>query len=255
MPHFVSDDGVRLHYRDEGKGQPILFLHGWTMSSRFFYKQFDALASRRRLVALDLRGCGGSERRKGATGLGRLARDVRELLDALDLRHVTMVGWSLGGGITMRYVDEYGTDRLRSVCLIDFPPRLEESPDVADKVCHHLFKRRESFMTDFIQRMFQRDPEPGELAWMLEENRKCDSETACETYREMRVPALSEGPRSYDTPCLLVFPESGWFPRAIEEWKRLFPNHESRHFPHSCHCPFLEEPGRFNETLLRFTEP
>lgn len=255
MPSLEADDGVRLHYdEDDGQGRPLVFVHGWMMSGRFFRRQREAFRGSHRVVVPDLRGCGGSATRSGSVTLNRLAADLRELVTYLGLHDLVLVGWSLGGGITMRYLDTYGTDGVRGVCLVDFPPRLREAPDVADKVCRSLATRRDEFFQGFLRRMFLTPPDAPDAAWMVEENRKCASDTACETYRQMRDTALPEQRGPYDLPALLAFPEHGWFRPALEEWQTLFPRHLAPAFPRSAHCPFWEEPERFNEALREFAD-
>lgn len=254
MPGFTASDGVELYYEAAGQGPPIVFLHGWMMSHALFRRQLEGLQGRRRVVALDLRGCGASRHKPGSLTLSRLARDVAELLEHLELEKATLVGWSLGGGISMRFLDEQGAARVDRVCLIDFPPRLEEAPEVADKVCHNLYKRRETFTRDFLARMFFQAPAEADLDWMVRESLRCESATACEMYRQLRETALPAARRPYDLPALLVFPEHGWFPGARDQWKTLFPDHAAPAFAASKHCPFWEEAASFNAALLEFSQ-
>lgn len=252
MPDFVASDGVRIQYETVGRGPPLVFVHGWTMSGRFFARQAEGLSDAYEVVTFDLRGCGRSETRPGTHHLDRFASDLADLLEHRGLREAVVVGWSLGGGIAMRYLDRHRDHGLRGVCLIDFPPAYREAPDVADKVCHNLNKRRETFMRDFVRRMFLKDPAPGDVAWMLEENAKCATPTACEMYRQLGVSAVASPTPRPGLSALLVFPEHGWFPAALPEWKAIFPDHRAPPFPESRHCPFLEEPERFNAALSEF---
>lgn len=251
MPSFRTSDGVRLAYRDEGPGPPIVFVHGWMMSGRFFERQFEGLRERRRCVALDLRGCGDSEARAGTHTMERFGRDVAELLDHLDLREVTLVGWSMGGGVTMRYLERFGAGRLRAVGLVDFPPRFEEDPAVAEKVCSLLRQDRDAFFRPFFRRMFANELAPSDAQWMLSEIGKSDAETGCEMYRQLGA-GSSRGLR-FHLPAFLAFPKNGWYLKALDEWKGIFPNHIAPRFENSRHCPFFEEADAFNAALLEIS--
>lgn len=250
LPEFEASDGVRLHYLDEGAGPPLVFIHGWMMSGAFFRRQVDALRATRRCIAPDLRGCGRSQALPGTHTLDRFAEDLHELLETLDVQGSTVVGWSLGGGITMRYLDRHGAARLEGVGLVDFPPRFREEASVADKVCAKLKADRPAFWEGFLRRMFLSPPEPKDLEWMKSEIERCATETGCEMYRQLPV-GSAEGQR-YDLPALLCFPTQGWFPAALQEWKAIFPNHHAPEFRHSRHTPFWEEADVFNAALARF---
>ena len=250
MAEFHSGDGVRIHFRDEGQGRPIVLVHGWMMSGRLFERQFEGLAKEFRVIAPDLRGCGESAGRPGSYQVPRYAKDLAELVEHLALKDATIVGWSMGGGITIEYLLAHGVGRVRAVGLVDFPPKLEEDPSIADKICHNLNKRRDTFTRDFIARMFL---EPAkDLDWVVAEALKCDAETACDMYRAMRP---ARGPEKYQFPnvrAFLAFPTRGWFPGALPVWRNVFPKHVAPTFEASKHCPFLEESAAFNAALGDF---
>lgn len=253
MPSLLARDGTRLHYEEQGSGSPLVLVHGWMMSHRFWSRQVAHFRSKNRVVTPDLRGCGASEARPGTHDVPHYADDLARLLDHLDLRDATVVGWSMGGGITMEALERDGGRRIARVGLIDFPPRLEEDPGVADKVCANLEKRRDSFTRSFLARMFRAPPAEPEMEWMLFEASRCAAATACEMYRAMRPGGgATSGPLA--VPAFLAFPSQGWFPQALAEWKRIFPRHVDPAFPASKHCPFLEEPDAFNGALEAFLQ-
>lgn len=249
MPHLAARDGVTLHYEDEGEGPPLVLVHGWMMSGRVWAVQQEEFRASHRVIVPDLRGCGGSEARAGTHNIPRYADDLHELLSQQGLAHALLVGWSMGGGIVMAYLRSHGTSRVAGVGLVDFPPRLEEDPSVAEKVCQNLRARRDSFTRQFIRRMFLAPP-PADLEDRIAaESARCAPDVACEMYRAMRQTAASGNLEPYSVPALLAFPSAGWFPGALDEWRRGFPNHLAPGFPASKHCPFLEEPEAFNAAI------
>lgn len=254
VPAFRTSDGVELSYQQDGSGETVVLLHGWMMSGRFFDPQVAALRKTYRVVVPDLRGCGRSAAKKGSHNVPRYAQDLAELVDHEGVERLAVVGWSMGGAVAMHFLEHYGRDRVWAVGLIDFPPRFEEDPTVAEKVCANLQKRRDAFVQDFLLRMFLKPPPKTDLDWMLAEAKRCAPETACEMYRAMRPtdPPRPSGP--YPVPAFLAFPAHGWFPEALSDWRTFFLRHETPAFPASRHCPFLEEPRAFNESFRRFLD-
>jgi pimeloyl-ACP methyl ester carboxylesterase len=99
MPELTRD-GVRLHYVEDGAGEPaFVFVHGWCCDHTFFQPQFDHFKSSHRVVALDLRGCGGSDQPQEGYDMSTLADDVATLSRGLGLSRPVIVGHSLGGMI------------------------------------------------------------------------------------------------------------------------------------------------------------
>lgn len=120
----ASFDGVPLNVVETGnpQGEPIVFLHGFSQSYLSFLAQLQdpQLRSRYRLVALDLRGHGASGKpwlREAYAGHLPWARDVRAVVDALQLSAPVIVGWSFGGFVAMDYVREYGADSVTALLL------------------------------------------------------------------------------------------------------------------------------------------
>jgi len=123
MPEVVTSDGVRIAYTDRGRGRPLVLLHGWTFSGRFFDDVAAPLAERFRVVTPDLRGHGESEDPGHGYRVARLAADLRDLLDALDLRDAVVLGWSLGCAVVWQYLELFGTERVGGVVYAAQPPR------------------------------------------------------------------------------------------------------------------------------------
>jgi len=129
VPYFVTDDHVRLYYESRGAGKPVLLIHGLTGNHRHFKKQVPALARHFRVVTLDLRGHGDSEAPEHGLTLRRLAADVRELTDYLELGDFSLVGWSMGAHVIFEYIKNYTCAGIEKVVIIDMAPRLLKAPD------------------------------------------------------------------------------------------------------------------------------
>ena len=133
----VGTDGttpVEMHYEDYGSGRPVVLIHGWPLSGRSWEKQVPALvAAGRRVVTYDRRGFGQSSQPWGGYDYDTFAADLKALLDHLDLRDATLVGFSMGGGEVVRYLARYGSDRVsKAVLAAAVPPYLYKANDNPD---------------------------------------------------------------------------------------------------------------------------
>jgi non-heme chloroperoxidase len=122
---LVLRDGTRIHYKDWGSGRPVVFSHGWPLHSDSWEAQMLHLASNGfRCIAHDRRGHGRSSQPWTGNDMDTYADDLAELIEALDLRDVTLVGFSTGGGEVARYIGRHGTGRVAQAALISSVPPL-----------------------------------------------------------------------------------------------------------------------------------
>jgi non-heme chloroperoxidase len=123
--------GVRLHVEETGNrsGQPVLFIHGLSMSGYAWHRQmYSELARDLRLVTIDLRGHGESERPADAYGDSDLwAQDVAAVIRSLELVRPVLSGWSYGGVVIGDYLSRYGEDGVGGIQLVGAISRLGES--------------------------------------------------------------------------------------------------------------------------------
>ncbi|MGH3628947.1 MAG: alpha/beta fold hydrolase, partial [Sciscionella sp.] len=106
-------DPVELYYEDHGSGAPVVLIHGWPLSGRSWEHQVPALIEAgHRVITYDRRGFGHSTQTWQGYDYDTLAADLEALLTHLDLREVTLVGFSMGGGEVVRYLSSYGTERV-----------------------------------------------------------------------------------------------------------------------------------------------
>ncbi|MCP5366853.1 MAG: alpha/beta hydrolase [Hyphomicrobiales bacterium] len=124
MPILTASDGQPLHFADEGAGPAILLVHGWSAHGGYFGPQRVALQRRFRVVTPDLRGHRRSRRAGGRPAMADLARDLREVLDYLDLEGVVAVGWSMGATALFEYLATFGPHRLGGLVIEDMTARI-----------------------------------------------------------------------------------------------------------------------------------
>jgi len=125
MSTITTKDGTQIFYKDWGTGQPVVFSHGWPLSSDAFEDQMFYLASRGyRVIAHDRRGHGRSSQPWAGNNMDTYADDLAELVQKLDLKDVIHVGHSTGGGEVARYIARHGTKRVAKAVLISSVPPL-----------------------------------------------------------------------------------------------------------------------------------
>ena len=134
--YVTTRDGVSLYYKDWGPrdGQVVTFSHGWPLNSDSWESQMMFLASKGyRVVAHDRRGHGRSSQPWDGNDMDHYADDLAAVLEALDLKDATLIGFSTGGGEVARYIGRHGTARVQKAVLVASVPPLmlktESNPD------------------------------------------------------------------------------------------------------------------------------
>ena len=125
MGTITTRDGAQIYYKDWGKGQPVVFSHGWPLSADAWEDQMLFLGERGfRCIAHDRRGHGRSSQPWDGNEMNTYADDLAELVAALDLKDAIHVGHSMGGGEVARYIGRHGTKRVAKAVLISAVPPL-----------------------------------------------------------------------------------------------------------------------------------
>jgi len=164
MATITTKDNTTIFYKDWGKGNPIVFSHGWPLSADAWDPQLMYFASNGyRVIAHDRRGHGRSSQPWLGNDMDTYADDLATLIDKLDLKGVTLVGHSTGGGEITRYVGRHGTKRIAKMVLVGaVPPLMLQTPQnpngtpmvVFDELRAGLIADRSQFYKDFSAPFF-----------------------------------------------------------------------------------------------------
>ena len=158
MSTITTKDSTEIFYKDWGTGQPVVFSHGWPLNADAWDDQLFLVASSGyRAIAHDRRGGGRSDQPWAGNDLDTYADDLADLIEALDLHDVILVGHSTGGGEVTRYMGRHGTTRVAKAVLVSAIPPLmlktDANPgglpvDVFDAIRHGITTDRSQYYQD-----------------------------------------------------------------------------------------------------------
>lgn len=252
MP-VIGIRGSRLHYLEAGKGKPIVCFHSTPASAEFYRPQLEHFSKDYRVIAVDLRGHGESEKPRGEYRVSAFLEDYVELFEKLELEDFVLVGCSVGGIVAQLYALEHGSN-LKGLVLIGSPCS-RRGRDVAG--FHKAVKERgwESVVRGLVDKQLHRDTPPDIKAWAVKEYlktplyvREAEEEALlAEVHHTERVDEIA-------VPTLLVAGEAE--EREIFEQMELMsqriPGAEWHVVKGAAHVPNFERPAEFNAIMARF---
>lgn len=262
MSTFLTNDGVTIHYEVHGTGKPLVPLHGWDQSAKAFCRNIPVLAEKYQVVSMDFRGHGESEKPSFGYRISRLATDVHQLLEHLDLKDVALLGWSMGCSVVWSYWDLFRSDRLSKLIMVDEPPLClidASNPDgFADNDA--LVDLKASILHDTVNAtkgfvdMMLYTPE-GKAAYgqqTLEESLKfppeiCTRMLLNHAYTDWRdvIPTVT-------LPTLVIAAKNSHVKVSNNVWTHEhIPGSQLKVFE-TAHMMFMEEPDAFNAAILEF---
>jgi pimeloyl-ACP methyl ester carboxylesterase len=266
--YLETEDGAKIYYEDHGEGQPILLVHGWMCSSKFWQKNFPGLASEFRVVSMDLRGHGNSSKTLAGHTIGQYARDVREVLEHLGLKDALLVGWSLGGPVVLSYYQQYGRDsRLKALGLVDTTPFPFNPADWNSHTLKHYnydgmhatfaayTADPRKFCLGFTARMFKEKPSETDADWVVAELMKTPAWVAEAIYSDYVMSDFTETLPLIEVPVIVFAANSEIFRNGIAMGRAIAD--QAQHatlvpFDDAGHILFYERPQKFNAALAAF---
>jgi pimeloyl-ACP methyl ester carboxylesterase len=141
MSYLTTKDQTKIYYNDMGRGEPVVLIHGWPLSSDMWeYQTLALLEAGRRVIVYDRRGFGRSSQPVVGYDYDTFAADLNTLLEHLDLQDVILAGFSMGTGEVTRYLGRYGSGRVRKAALLGaIPPFLLKRDDNPEGVPQEVF--------------------------------------------------------------------------------------------------------------------
>ncbi|RZK82258.1 MAG: alpha/beta hydrolase [Pedobacter sp.] len=155
---------VNIYFEDQGIGKPVVLIHGWPVSHEMWEYQVNALVNAGyRCITYDRRGFGQSDKPWDNSDYNTLSDDLHEVLLALNLYDVTLVGFSMGGGEVVRYLGRYGSTRVSKAVLVSsVVPLLVKTEDheegvpreMFDEIVANIHDDRPAFLAEFGKQFF-----------------------------------------------------------------------------------------------------
>ena len=262
MPYFDLAPDVRLHYEEQGEGRPVVFVPGWSGSTRAFRHQLALFAQRHHAIALDYRAHGRSTQTLVGHSLGGYARDLHAFLSGRELQEVVLIGHSMGAFVAWEYLRLFGSECLAGFVDIDQPPCDSRRPDWpfgddlldACRFVASIQVDQAAATRQLLDLVFKGPPASSDVRWMLAEMLRVPAPVAGVMLLEDIVYDARPLLPQVTLPTLLCWGRhSALSPLATGEFiAQAQPNAHFVVFEESRHCPFLEERERFHKEVARF---
>jgi pimeloyl-ACP methyl ester carboxylesterase len=270
MRQLRTNDGVALNCFEAGSGPPIILIHGWRQSGALFVHQIEELSSSNRVLVLELRGHGRSERPAVAFTVARLAKDLAEVLSLLGLRDCVLLGHSMGCAVIWSYLELFGQDRLRGLILVDQPARMlinARAPASENEAAGGLFSAAELEglynairspirSTGFVDRMLTGLLSSADREWLIEENMALPPALAAELFFNLSMADWRSVITRITLPTLIIGGRASTTPWRSQAWiHSVIPDSRFEIFEADeggGHLMFLENPTKFNKLVTDF---
>jgi pimeloyl-ACP methyl ester esterase len=264
MPFVETTAGGQLHFDEMGSGRPVVFVHGWAMSSRVwrFQQQLDGFG---RLIFLDQRGHGQSTPGTGYA-VEDFAGDLVSFFEKLALRDAVLVGWSMGVQVALKAFPQL-RNRLAALVLVGGTPRFTASEDYphgqppleVKGMGLRLRRDYQKTMGDFFRGMFaEGEMDSAQYQRIVHEivmgGRSADPDAVRQSLQILSAADLREELPAVDRPVLLVHGELDTIcPAAASEFMaQRIPMAKLKIMAGCGHAPFMTQPETFNEVMREF---
>jgi non-heme chloroperoxidase len=264
--YIEVEPNVLLHITDAGEGRPIVLIHGWPLSEEMYEYQYEALMKNNfRAIGITLRGFGKSDKPYGVYDYDVFARDIKIVLSTLDVEDAVLVGFSMGGGIAIRFISTYKGAHVSKLALCgaaaplwtqreDFKYNLPISS--VDELIELSGKDRPKLLSDFakIFSATENALNQGIGSWL---NGICLSASPYATAQcliALRDTDLRPDLEKITFPTVIIHGKEDKICSfdLAEQMKLRISNSSIIVFEKSGHSMFLEETDKFNSELVKF---
>ena len=252
---FKTSDGIRIHYLEAGSGQAIVFIPGWTMPAWIWQKQIDEFSKRYHVIAVDPRSQGESDQPTYGHMPETRSRDYKELVDHLALKQPVLVGWSMACAELVKYAEQFGTDNVGGMVLVDGLLADKLSPEMfafASGWMNQLQRDRQKQADGFVRSMYKKPQTEEYLKRVIDASTQVPADAAAILiYNMIAVKDLSTGFARMNRPVLFAYqPDS----QATADFlkSKLGDRLRLERFDGDGHALFVDDPEKFNGVVEEF---
>ena len=259
---------VHLHVTDAGEGRPIVLIPGWPLSDEMYeYQYHDLMNKDFRVIGITLRGFGRSDKPYGAYNYDVHAKDIKSILDKLNIKDAVLGGFSMGGAIAIRYLANYDASRISKLILAgaaapvwtqrkDFPFNFTQK-DVDDLIALN-FRDRPKLLSNFakIFSASETSLNEGISKWLNGIGLVATSHATGQCLYALRDTDLREDLTKINIPTLILHGKKDKICsyQLAEQLKAGIKDSQLIAFENSGHSLFLEESKKFNSELIKFAK-
>ncbi|MDG0811997.1 alpha/beta fold hydrolase [Cohnella rhizosphaerae] len=265
MSHYVEvQKGIRIYVEDIGEGTPIIFLHGWPLNHKMFeYQYLELPRLGYRCIGIDLRGFGKSDASWDGYNYCSLADDVKAVIDHLGVSGATLVGFSLGGAVAVRYMARHAGHGISRLLLVgaaapSFVQREDfkhgTPPEKVEDMILQAYADRPALAAQFGKMLTASKPSAGMAAWLQSLAFEASAVGTYKALESLRTEDLREDLPLIGVPTAIFHGvQDEICPFALaEEIRRLVPASTLHRFEESGHAVPFDEPQLFSERLTAF---
>ena len=255
--YFRTSDEIKIHYIEGGdKTNPtLLFIPGWTMPASIWRPQLEKLWRKYHVIAVDPRSQGESDTPSDGNYPQRRSRDFEELMEHLQLRDVTLVGWSMGVLETLVYANQFGTSRLHALVLVDGFIALDPKDSQVQAAFAGMLKQaqldRPKWTEAFVRNMYRKPQSEDYLRSVIRASLRTPTNTAVTLMQNMATMGdLSPMLAKLDKPVLFAYePQLAATAQIV---KTKLPSARIENFEDAGHALFVDDAERFNKLVEEF---
>ena len=270
MSTITTKDGTQIYYKDWGSGPAITFSHGWPLNADMWDGQMLFLSQNGfRVVAHDRRGHGRSSQASSGNDMDGYADDLAAVIETLDLKDVTVVGHSTGGGEVARYIGRHGTKRVSKAVLIAAVPPImlktaanpEGLPmEVFDSIRAGVARDRSQYYRDLAIQFYGANREGAKVSqgtldqfWLW--SMQCGLKNAYESIKAFSETDFTEDLKKFDIPTLVLHGEDDQIVPVQDSARksaRLIKDAKDIYYPGAPHGITATHQDQINAELLAF---
>ena len=247
----ISNDGVEINYFVSGPNkEALVFVHGFSCSSKYWLAQLQHFSKKHTVVAIDLAGHGGSGINRKAYNMDAFGKDVASVVNDLELEHVTLIGHSMGGPVIVEAANELG-DKVDLLIGVDTMHDITGEPigKVPGLIVNTMFKLfYESMTEDIIADFFIESTDASLKKWIGEDALKANKKAAQGSLNSLLTMNYPENLNDLSVPIKVINARS-FRETMLEENLASYENIEIDFFEDVGHFIMMERPSEFNEWL------